>query len=145
MYTFDQISVFVINRPGRISHVTGILTENDIDIRALSMVDTTDFSILRLIVDKPEQAEAALREKGLTVKKTPVIACKLDDAPGSLHRMMEKLRDSQMMVEYTYAMIPRKGDSACIVLRLDNPQAAANILMAHGFELMTQEEISTRG
>ncbi|HHX71785.1 MAG TPA: ACT domain-containing protein [Clostridiales bacterium] len=144
MYLFDQISVFVVNRPGRISRITAILTEHNVDIRALSMVDTTDFSILRLIVDKPTEAEAALKAKGLTVKKTAVIAPKLDDEPGSLHRMMERLRDSQIVVEYTYAMIPCRCDDACIILRVENPQAAANILMAHGFKLMTQEELPTR-
>ncbi len=90
----DQISVFVANQPGRLTDITGILSGAGIDIRALSLADTTDFGILRLIVSSPEKAESELRASGLTVRKTKVIAAKLEDKPGSLHSVLKVLKES---------------------------------------------------
>ena len=93
--TIKQLSVFVENKQGRLSEITGILQDTGVDIRALSLADTTDFGILRLIVDKEEAAEAALRGAGFTVSLTPVIAIGVSDRPGGLAEAMAVLRDGR--------------------------------------------------
>ncbi len=137
----DQISIFVANQPGRLAEITGILSRAGIDIRALSLADTTDFGILRLIVNNPSKAEEELRGYGLTVRKTKVIAVKLDDRPGSLYNVLKHLTENSISVEYAYAFITRVDDRACVILRVEDNDKAIDIFGKAGIPLLKPEEI----
>ncbi len=134
--TIKQLSVFVENKQGRLSEITGILQGAGVDIRALSLADTTDFGILRLIVDKEDVAEAALRGAGLTV------AAGIADRPGGLAEAMALLRDGGISVEYMYAFISRRKEMAYVILRVDDNGKAAELLQKAAFPLLTEEEIA---
>lgn len=136
-----QISVFVENRAGRLADITGVLAENNIDIRALSIADTTDFGILRLIVSQPEKAVEVLKAAGITVSKTEVIAVRLSDEPGALHKILSALRSEDIVVEYVYAFITRKDADACVILRVEDNARAAEALKCAGEMLLTGAEI----
>ncbi len=140
--TVKQLSVFVENKQGRLSEITGILQEAGVDIRALSLADTTDFGILRLIVDKEEAAEAALRGAGLTVSLTPVLAIGVADCPGGLAQAMAVLRDGGVSVEYMYAFISRTANKAYVILRVDDNEKAARLIQQGGFSLLTEDQIA---
>ena len=140
--TIKQLSVFVENKQGRLSEITGILQGAGVDIRALSLADTTDFGILRLIVDKEEAAETALRGAGFTVSLTPVIAIGVADRPGGLAEAMALLRDGGISVEYMYAFISRRKEMAYVILRVDDNGKAAELLQKAAFPLLTEEEIA---
>ena len=100
-----QLSIFVENKHGRLAEITGLLTKHEIDIRALSIADTTDYGILRLIVDKPDKAKKALQEEGFTVSLTNVIAVAIDDTPGALANVVKVLCDHEIGIEYVYAFL----------------------------------------
>ena len=134
-----QISVFVENKPGRLAEITGVIADSGIDIRALSIADTTDFGILRLIVDKPETAEKALRDAGLTVSVTNVIAIGIDDVPGSFASAMKTLAGAGIDVEYMYAFISRDTKKAYVILRVGDNEKAGQVLTANGVELLDEK------
>lgn len=124
----EQISVFLENKAGRLCEVTRILAESGINIRALSLADTSDFGILRLIVNDNTRAREVLKERGFTVGKTEVVAVEVDDRPGGLHRILDVLFRANVNVEYMYAFVQQSGDNAVIIFRFDNPDEALNIL-----------------
>lgn len=138
--TIYQISVFVENRLGRLSEITGVLARENIDIRALSIADTSDFGILRLIVDQPDKAVQALRDAGISVKKTEVVAVRLSDRPGGLHEALVKLGENGITVEYVYAFIT-KSDAAYVILRVEDNQKAAEVLRDSGYETLKDSDI----
>ncbi len=140
--TIKQLSVFVENKQGRLSEITGILQGAGVDIRALSLADTTDFGILRLIVDKEDVAEAALRGAELPATPPPVIAAGIADRPGGLAEAMALLRDGGISVEYMYAFISRRKEMAYVILRVDDNGKAAELLQKAAFPLLTEEEIA---
>ncbi len=134
-----QLSIFVENKQGRLADITEILSKANANIRALSIADTTDFGILRLIVDTPESAALALKEAGITVSITNVIAVGIDDVPGAFARPMRILADSGIDVEYMYAFITRKSEKAYVILRVADNDAATKVLMDNGVELLDEE------
>ncbi len=134
-----QISVFVENKKGRLAEITEALAKAKVDIRALSIADTTDFGILRLIVDKPDEAATALKELGVTVSITNVIAIGIEDAPGAFSVPMRLLADAGIDVEYMYAFITRKSERAYVILRVNDNDIAAKILLDKGVELLDEE------
>ena len=136
-----QISVFMENRYGSLCGITEVLAKNGIDLRALSVADTTDFGILRLIVSQPEKAVQCLKTAGVTVQKTEVIAVSLNDAPGALHTILEILKEKGIAVEYVYAFITRKDADACVILRVEDNEQAIAALTAAGQKLLTASEI----
>ena len=136
-----QISVFVENQPGRLCEITGVLAERAIDIRAFSIADTTDFGILRLIVNDPDAAVAALKATGVTVMKTEVLAVRIEDTPGALHAVLELLRTENVSVEYAYAFITRSHDDAYVILRTETPEVAASVLTRHGVPMLSEAEV----
>ncbi len=136
-----QISVFVENRYGSLCAITEVLKENNIDIRALCIADTTDFGILRLIVDKPDEAVTALKTAGVTVTKTEVIAARLNDTPGALNSILTVLKDAAIGVEYVYAFITRKDADACVILRVEDNAQAIKALRDKGETLLSAGEI----
>ena len=123
-----QISVFVENQRGRLADVTQCLGDNGIDLSALSIADTADFGILRLIVDKPEQAERALRDSGFAVSVTEVISLSVDDRPGGLAAALSVMDSCGIDIDYMYAFIKRNEDKAMVIVRVDKPAEAVELL-----------------
>lgn len=136
-----QISVFVENKSGRLAEITSILGENDINIQALSIADTTDFGILRLIVNKPTEAETVLREKGFTVKETEVIAISIEDKPGGLAVALKILNEAGIGIEYMYAFTGKCRSDALVILRVEDHNAAIGELTKNGVTVMTKEVV----
>jgi len=124
----EQISVFLENRAGRLSEVTRILAETGINIRALSLADTSDFGILRLIVSDLEKAKAALKDNGFTVGRTSVVAVQVPDRPGGLHEILDMLSKRGVNVEYMYAFVTQSQQSAIIIFRFDRTDQAIEAL-----------------
>lgn len=136
-----QISVFVENARGTLSRVTEVLAENGINIRALSIADTTDFGILRLIVQNPDKAVEVLRANEITVKATDVLVVEIDDQPAGLHKALSALRDVDVQVEYMYAFVTKKEDEAYVILKSDNPQKAMAALTAKGVRVVPAKDV----
>lgn len=131
-----QISIFVQNEAGRLAEITGVLRDNGIDIKALSIADTTDFGILRIIVDKPEMAENCLKEAGYTVSITKVLAIGISDRPGGLCTVLELLRDHDITVEYMYAFVGRLDNLAYVIIRVADTEKTVGILKADGVSVL---------
>ncbi len=138
-----QLSIFVENKAGRLAEITDIIAKAGIDIRALSIADTTNFGILRLIVDKPDEAEKALKEAGLTVSLTDVIAIGIPDQPGGFANAMKCLADAGMGVEYMYAFVSRDKGRAYVILRVNDDKKAIEALQNGGVEILTSERVYT--
>lgn len=137
----EQISVFLENKPGGLEHVTRVLKDADINIRALSLADTSDFGILRLIVNDTDAAEKALLSEGFTVRRTPVVAVEVPDRPGGLHGILEILLKKGINVEYTYAFVERSGENALIIFRLDRTDEAIDVLLENGITVLPGERV----
>ena len=137
----EQISVFLENKAGRLAEVTKVLGEGGINIRALSLADTTDFGILRLIVDKYDQAREILKQHGFTVGKTEVVAIEVPDRPGGLAWVLQILSDSDVNVEYMYAFVQHSGKNAVIIFRFDNLEKAIELLQQQGVRIYSGEEV----
>lgn len=123
-----QISVFIENQPGRLTEVTEVLAQNKVDITALSLADTSEFGILRLIVDKPDAAQMALREAGFAVKVTEVLAVAMDDQPGGLAAVLNAIKEAGISIEYMYAFVGKKEGKAVVVMRVSDLEAAVTAL-----------------
>lgn len=136
-----QISVFLENKSGRLAEVTKTLGDKGIDISALSIADTTDFGILRLIVNKPEQAEKILQENGFTVSCTSVIAIAVQDQPGGLAAALEILDRESIGIEYMYAFVGKKEKEAMVILRVDAPEKAIGILAGCDVKVLPSAEV----
>ena len=137
-----QISIFVENTPGRVISIIRTLEAQNIDIRALSLSDTSDFGILRLIVDKPKEAVEVLRAAHLTVSLTSVIAIGVDDRPGEFSKALRILADGGIGVEYMYAFLSRDQGRAYVILRVSESERAMELLREAGVTLLTAEEIA---
>lgn len=137
----SQISVFVENRPGRLADITAVLAKNSIDIRALSVADTSDYGILRLIVNDPKSAVEALRSEGMTASATQVLGIIIPDEPGGLARAIKVLSDAQISVEYAYAFITPSVGNAYVIIRVEDNDKASEILRGAGIELIEQDDI----
>ena len=136
-----QISVFLENKSGRLAEVTRILAGGDINISALCIADTTDFGILRLIVNKPDEAEQLLRSAGFTVSGTSVIAIGMEDHPGGLSGVLGVLEENQIGIEYLYAFVGRKEGMAYVILRVESPEKAVDALSQAGVRVLSSREI----
>jgi hypothetical protein len=139
----EQISIFIENKAGRISDVTGILSEAGVNIRALAVADTSDFGVLRLIVDNNAKAEEALKSAGFTVRKTKVVAVKVEDRPGGLHNILAILKQAGINVEYMYAFIQHSGEKAIMIFRFDQPEEAIKVLTQKGVTVVDGNTLST--
>ena len=139
----QQISIFLENKSGRLSEVTRVLGDNGINIRALSLADTTDFGILRLIVNDTEKANKILKDNGFTVGKTEVIAVEVDDRPGGLARILGILNKEKINVEYMYAFVERSQDNAVSIFRFDDQfiDRAIKLLKDAGITVLEGEKV----
>lgn len=136
-----QLSIFVENKVGRLQSIINSLGENDVNIRALSIADTTDFGILRIIVDDPAKAKLVLKGMGVISKSTDVIAVYIDDKSGGLASVLNVVSDAGIGIEYMYAFLGRKTGKALMVLKADDEEMAENVLKNHGVELASPDEI----
>jgi len=136
-----QISVFLENKCGRLAAVTKFLAEAGVNIRALSIADTSDFGILRLIVDKPEIAYQVLKEHGFTVSTTEVIAIEMPDVPGGLARILEILDQEKVNLEYLYAFVGQSGHEAMNIFRVERIDAAVAALQKNNIKVLSGEEV----
>lgn len=137
----EQISVFLENKTGRMSEVTAILAEAGINIRALALADTSDFGVLRLIVDDNERANSVLKENGFTVGTTEVVAVEVEDRPGGLNKILEILRGSDLNVEYMYAYVRHSGRDAIMIFRFDHVGTAIDVLKKSGVSIIEKEQL----
>ncbi|MDK2956909.1 MAG: hypothetical protein PWQ57_2405 [Desulfovibrionales bacterium] len=137
----EQLSIFLENRSGRLAEVTKILQNNQINIRALSLADTSDFGILRLIVSDFEKAKSALKEHGFTVGKTNVVAVEVQDQPGGLNTLLEMLEERNVNVEYMYAFVHQSGSNAVIIFRFDRTDQAIELLTEKGVKIISGEDL----
>ena len=128
----EQISIFLENKAGRLAEVTRILGDADINIRALSLADTSDFGILRLIVNDNEKAKQVLKEHGFTMGRTEVVAVEVEDRPGGLNRILQILFEAGINVEYMYAFVQQSGQNAVLIFRFDEIDTAVDVLRRNG-------------
>lgn len=136
-----QISVFLENKSGRLAEVTRTLGLHNINIRALSIADTTDFGILRLIVNKPEEANRVLRDEAFMVSETDVIAVEVPDRPGGLADVLEILGKAGINIEYLYAFIGQTSKEALVIFRVENCDAAMAALQARNIRVLDGAEV----
>ena len=139
-----QLSIFVENRFGRIAQLTRLLADNNIDLRTISIADTKEFGIVRIIADNPDKAAQVLQEDGWIFQKTPVIAVVIPDVPGGMADVLDALTEKEIGVEYIYAVIPKKAETACMIFRVKekHSQAALDVLNEKGYKLLSQEEVN---
>lgn len=137
----EQISIFLENQPGALEHVTRILRDSNINIRTLSLADTSDFGILRLIVNDVEKASRVLKENGFTVNRTNVVAVEVPDRPGGLHSILEVLSTAKVNVEYMYAFVEKSGLNAVIIFRFDDADAAIDVLLKNSLTVLPGEQL----
>ena len=128
-----QLSVFLENKKGRICAAADVLAKNNINIRALSLADTSEFGILRLIVDKPEEGKRVLNEEGIVVRVTDVLSLTMDDTPGGTLGVLRILAESGISVEYMYACVGKATGKAFMIIQAEELEAAEKILQRHGF------------
>jgi len=127
-----QISVFLENTTGRLCEVTQTLAKAGINLRAISIADTADFGILRLIADKTDEAVNVLTTAGFTTRQTNVAAVEIDDKPGSLANLMELFRKSEINIEYLYASLEGSADKAVVIFKLENHEKGSEVLAKNG-------------
>ena len=138
----SQLSIFAENKRGGLVELVSLLAKSGVDLRALSLADTQDYGIVRMIVSDVEHASAALADKGIVYSVTPVLAIELDDKPGSLARAMQALSDGGINLEYMYAFLSTHG-YACAIVRVSDNSAAEVLLKSAGFSLLTQEQLGS--
>lgn len=136
-----QISVFLENKAGRLSHVTRVLGTAGINIRALSIADTSDFGILRLIVNDPDRAYQVLKENGFTVSETEVLAVQVSDSPGGLVTVLEQMHEENLNIEYLYAFIGTSGNDALVVLKVEDSEKTTEIFRQKGIKFLDESHL----
>ena len=136
--TIQQLSVFLENREGRLDEVLAVLGNNDVNIVALSLADTSDYGMLRMIVSDPQKGRAVLRENGITAMLTDVVALRVPHATGSLSKAMHQIVDGEVNIEYMYAFA--NGQDASAVLKTDDPARVVDILRGSGFDVWEASE-----
>lgn len=139
--TVKQISVFLENKSGRLLDVTRVLGEAGVNVRALCVADTSDFGVVRLIVNDPDLAHETLKGKGFTVKETVVIAVEVDDRPGGLSAVLKPLVDQEMNIEYLYCFLEKVADKAIVIIRVEEAEQALGALKVAGFKCIPAEEL----
>ena len=139
-----QISVFLENKVGRIMEITDALGKNDINIRALSLADTSDFGILRMIVDNIDKTLKVLKEKGFIIKESYVVAVEVPDKPGGLSGVLKVLGDKSINIEYMYAFFEQPENKALLIFRFENPDEAVSALVESSIEVAGEDKLGVR-
>jgi len=136
-----QISVCLKNKRGRVAEITQVLGEKEVNIRALAIADTTEFGILRMIVDESEKAYQVLEKEGFTVSQTDVMVVEVEDKPGGLAKIMDILGRAGINVEYLYAFVSPRGKNALVVLKIEKIKETKALLQARKVKILSVEEI----
>lgn len=136
-----QLTVFVENRQGTIATITDLISAHNINIRALSIAETEEFGILRLIVNDENTAEKILAEQGYLIKITDVVGVKISDEPGKLSEAVKVLDENKINMEYLYAFMARTEKHAYVVIRVEDNDAAESALLKAGFKIVTEADI----
>lgn len=137
----EQLAVFLENKSGRLAEITKVLADKGVNIRAMSVADTADYGILRLIVDQVETARAALKENGSTVSVAGVLAVEVPDRVGGLARLLKIIEEAGVNVEYMYAFVNKSGDNAVMIFRFDQMEVADAALRKAGCRLLSGDEV----
>ncbi len=137
----EQIAVFLENKSGRLAEITSTLAKKSINIRALSVADTADFGILRLIVDRVEEAKTVLKESGFTVGITNVIAVEVEDKTGGLASVLQCIQKADINVEYMYAFVNKTGENAVLIFRFDKMEEAIEALQKEKYAILSRDTI----
>ncbi len=137
-----QISVFIENRSGRLREVAAVLGQGGINIRALSLADTSDYGILRLIVDRPEEALTVLKQANFTLSETDVIAVEVPDRPGGLAEVLDVLGSAGINVEYMYAFVEKSSENAVMIFRIEDIEKAVSTLESRNIVILDNERIT---
>lgn len=142
--SIKQISVFVENTPGALYGLTGVLAQHQVDLRALSLAETSEFGIVRMIVDNVYQATTVLKDAGYVHSLTPVVGVAIPDVPGGLNRVLQVLTDAKVNIEYMYAFLGGKSvDHAYMIFRVADEAAATAALAARGIQTLEQDAIAS--
>ena len=136
-----QISVFLENKKGRLSDVTKTIAENKIDIKALTLADTKDFGVLRLIVTDPDKCVKILKENNFVAQETEVIAIEIEDAPGGLSKVLGILNANDINIEYIYATVEKIKNKAIVIFRIDEKDKAKSVLNENNINIYTMQDI----
>lgn len=139
--TVKQISVFLENKPGRLAELTEVLSENNIDMRALSLAEAADFGIVRLIVDDVYNASTVLKDADYIISVSKVLALEIPDEPGALAKAIRMLGENDINIEYMYAFTTHKKDVAFMIFRVEDNQKAIEVLKGSGIRPVGQEEL----
>jgi hypothetical protein len=140
MAQVHQLSVFLENKAGRLSDVSAALKENDINIRALTIAESQNYGVLRMIVNRPDEAFSVLRGAGFVVKKNPVLAVEVDDREGILHDIVELCGNAKLNIEYLYSFVEQVSGRAILFMRFEETEAAEKVFTDKGFRLLSDEE-----
>ena len=140
--TVRQISIFLENSPGKLQELTNVLEKYSINMQALSLAETTDFGIIRLIVDDPYKASTVLKEEGYICSMTKVLAVEIPDNPGCLAGAIRALGDNGINIEYMYAFITKKKDVAYVIFRVEDNEKAIKALTSRKYRPMCQDELN---
>ena len=139
--SIKQISIFVENKPGALYGLTGVLAQNKVDLRALSLAETSEFGIVRIIVNDVYKATTVLKDAGYVHSITPVVGVAIPDVPGGLNRVLQVLSNAKINVEYMYAFLGGKTEAAYMIFRVEDNNAAAEALASRGIKTLEEADI----
>ena len=136
-----QLSIFIENKKGHLAAVTGELEKKNIDIRAISVFDTTEFGILRMVVDKPDEALNVLKDAGYTAKVSDVLAVEPEDKPGALYEIFNIFDETDINIEYIYSFVLRKREMPYIIFKVNDREKAIEVLQSRNIKVIKKAEI----
>ena len=136
-----QVSLFLENKPGHLQHVLKVLAERDINILTLTIAELADYGIVRMIVNRPDEAIAALRTEHITCSATDVLAIAIDDTPGALLKALDTFAARNLNIEYMYAFTEKRDGYAIMIFRFENIDKAKEALAAEGFNIIAKIDI----
>lgn len=142
--TIHQISVFLENRAGQLAEITGVLARKGIDLRAINIAETSDYGVLRLIADKPQEAATTLLEQGFILSMTPVVAVSVPDTPGGLAKVLDVLAKESIDVEYMYSVFGQVDGLAHMIFRVADTEKLIAVLKDNGVEPISGENLGIR-
>jgi len=136
MKTISQVSIFIENTKGRLAEVCGLLGNNNINIKALTIAETPEFGILRVVLNDTEKAKKVLKENGFIAKIAPVVAVEVSDTPGGLAKALKVLADNNINLEYMYGFVEKASEKALMVLKFDNVEKAIDVLQKNNISIV---------
>ena len=139
--TIPQISVFLENKAGQLADITGILSENQVNMRAINIAETTDYGVLRLIVDDAAKASSILLEQGFILTMTPVVGVEVPDTPGGLRKVLGVISGAEIDVEYMFSVFGQKNGQACMIFRVADSDALTVVLEQNGISTIAGEDL----